>query len=95
MSMNQIARPSILFILAVACAGVGCASVPAQSIQERERTIEQILHETSDQAEYTQRRRCLAGADYDDFRVLDDKRIVFEGRRGQPGQTQTAPLSRV
>ncbi|MCB1684364.1 MAG: hypothetical protein KDI31_07760 [Pseudomonadales bacterium] len=70
-------------ILVLACAG--CATSP--EVQERTRAteeeIESILSQPLEAAEYGETKRCLAGNEYRNFRVLDDQRILFEGRGGK------------
>jgi len=63
----------------------GCASSPETREEQRaaEASIEEILSEPLDAAEYGEARRCLSPGDYRDFEVLDDRRIVFEGRGGR------------
>ena len=44
--------------------------------------IQAILSEPLDVEQYGETQRCLAGHRYHSFRTLDDRRIVFEDRRG-------------
>jgi hypothetical protein len=59
----------------------GCASAPEaeQAAQEREEDIATILSEPLDPSEYGEAKRCLAGHEYRDFAIIDDRRIVFKG----------------
>ncbi len=59
----------------------GCASTPEaeQAQQEREEDIATILSEPLDPSEYGETKRCLAGHEYRDFAIIDDRRIVFKG----------------
>ncbi len=59
----------------------GCASAPEaeQAQQEREEDIATILSEPLDPSEYGEAKRCLAGHEYRDFAIIDDRRIVFKG----------------
>lgn len=72
-------------ILALTLVCASCATSPA--VQESNRTTEEeiefILSQPLDVAEYGETKRCLAGSQYQDFRVLGDQRILFEGRRGK------------
>ena len=63
----------------------GCATSPeAQSRREAiQADIEAILAEPLDADEYGTTRRCLAEHDYRNFRILDDRHILFVGRRGK------------
>lgn len=55
--------------------------------EERRQAIESdiadILSVQLDPAEFGETRRCLADSEYRSFRALDDRRILFEGRRGR------------
>ncbi len=64
---------------------IGCASTPAevQRREQAEREIEVILSQPSDAGEYVETKRCLRETEYRDFRALDDRHILFEGRRGR------------
>ena len=62
---------------------VSCAGQPGADKRAVEDDIETILRQPLEKSEYAEAKRCLGERDYDDFRVLDDKRIVFEGRRGE------------
>lgn len=59
----------------------GCASAPEaeQVQQQREEDIATILNEPLDPSEYGEAKRCLAGHEYRDFAIIDDRRIVFKG----------------
>ncbi|MFB3104716.1 MAG: hypothetical protein ACE1ZA_07270, partial [Pseudomonadales bacterium] len=62
---------------------VSCAGKPGADKRVVEEDIETILRQPLEKSEYAEAKRCLGVRDYDDFRVLDDKHIVFEGRRGE------------
>ena len=61
---------------------VGCATSPAEESRRQaiEADIEEILSAPLDPAEYGETKRCLADREYQNFRALDDRRILFEGR---------------
>jgi hypothetical protein len=46
--------------------------------QAKEMEVERILTETS---EYGEAKRCLRSHEYRNFEILDDRRIIFSGRR--------------
>jgi|TARA_B100000315_G_scaffold198786_1_gene190431 hypothetical protein len=73
----------ILLYLALLCAG--CAVSPESAEKQRavQEDIETILSEPLETDQYTQSRRCLRAHEYRDFRVLDNRHIVFEGRHGE------------
>ena len=82
----EVCRTIRFVVVALTVFGlVGCATSNRFENQRvaREQHIETILSEPLDAAEYGQTKRCLAAHEYRDFRVLDDQRIVFEGRRGR------------
>jgi len=62
---------------------VSCAGKPGADKRVVEEDIETILRQPLEKSEYAEAKRCLGVRDYDDFRVLDDKHILFEGRRGE------------
>jgi len=67
-------------LLCAACA----ASPEAESRrQAREADIADVLSMPLDPAEFGETRRCLSDMDFRNFRALDDRRILFEGRRGR------------
>ena len=61
----------------------GCATSPEAESRRLaiEADIESILSQPLDAAEFGEPKRCLSDMDYRNFRALDDKRILFEGRR--------------
>jgi len=63
----------------------GCATSPeaAERRANAEADIDEILSYELDPAEYGEVRRCLGDTDYDDFRPLGTRHIVFEDRRGK------------
>lgn len=66
---------------AIACGG--CASSAAVDSRRVviEEQIQAILAEPQDPAVVGLTKRCLADYEYRNFQVLDDRRILFEGRR--------------
>ena len=60
-----------------------CAVSPEVAEQRRlmEEEIGFILAEPLDEERYGTTRKCLSDTDYRNFRILDDRRILFEGRR--------------
>ena len=72
-------------LVPVALLFVGCASSPAVEEQRHkaEEDIATILSQPLDPAKYGEPERCLTSAQYRDFSVLDDQRILFEGSRGR------------
>lgn len=61
----------------------GCATSPeAESRRQAiEADIGAVLAVQLDPAEFGETKRCLAEHEYRNFRALDEKRILFEGRR--------------
>ncbi len=61
----------------------GCATSPeAESRRQAiEADIDSILSQPLDPAEFGETKRCLADREYDGFRALDDRHVLFEGRR--------------
>ncbi len=61
----------------------GCATSP--EAEERranaEADIDEIMSYELDPAEYGEARRCLSANDFDNFRPLGERHILFEGRR--------------
>ena len=72
-------------LLAASLIIAGCASSPEREIarQETEAVIASILSEPLDPEVYGEARRCLADREYRNFRALDDRRMLFEGRGDQ------------
>jgi len=72
-------------VTAITLLFAACATSP--EVEARRQAIEadiaDILSAPLDPAEFGETRRCLADRDYRNFRALDDRRIVFEGRRGR------------
>lgn len=69
--------------LTLACAGCATSPEAEERTQATAEEIEAILNQPLDVAEYGETKRCLAGNEYRNFRVLDDQRILFEGRGGK------------
>ncbi len=61
----------------------GCAVSP--EVEDRRQAIEadidEILSVPLDPAEYGEAKRCLSDMEYRNFRAIDDRHILFEGRR--------------
>ena len=60
----------------------GCASTPEQVEQRAQvqKDVEAILTQPSETDEYAETKNCLSANEYRDFRVLDDRYLLFEGR---------------
>lgn len=77
------------FAIALAgCASLllaGCAVSPAAESERAaiEADINEILSLPLDPAEYGEAKRCLSDAEFQSFRALDDRHILFEGRHGR------------
>ena len=77
------------YALYAACAAAlflsGCATSPDAEARRlaAEADIAEILSAPLDPAEFGETRRCLADREYQGFRALDDRRILFDGRRGK------------
>jgi hypothetical protein len=71
-------------ILTVAMLCVSCAVSPETQArrQAADAEIEAILNEPLDAEQSGVTQRCLSSHEYRNFRALDDKHILFEGRRG-------------
>lgn len=71
--------PVFMFVLS------GCATTAEDAARREamERDIADILSAPLDAAEYGETKRCLSDTEYRSFRVLDERRILFEGRRGR------------
>lgn len=63
----------------------GCATSPEAEARRAsaEADIDEIMSYELDPAEYGEVRRCLSEHDFDDFRPLGDRHILFEERRGK------------
>lgn len=70
-------------LLSITLLLASCAGQPGADKRAVEEDIETILRQPLEKSEYAESKRCLGVRDYDDFRVLDDKHILFEGRRGE------------
>ena len=67
-------------VVSVGCASSQQAQEEAQAKADR---VEAILTQAPDDGEYAAAERCLSAHQYRSIRILDDRHIVFEGRRGQ------------
>ena len=72
-------------LLAVILLCSGCATSPEaeNKRQQIDADIEAVLTEAASVAELGPPKRCLADREYDNFRVLDDRHILFKHRRGE------------
>lgn len=80
---------AVRYAISVACTAAflcaACAASPeAESRrQAQEADIAEVLGMPLDPAEFGETKRCLSDMDFRTFRALDDRRILFEGRRGR------------
>ena len=77
-----------VFLLPMLTAGLflaGCATSPAdeQRMKEIDADITEILALPLDEQQYGKTRNCLSQGDYNNFRPLDENRILFEGTRNR------------
>lgn len=72
-----------LSVIILLCTGCAASPEVAARRQATEADITDILSAPLDPAEFGVTKRCLADQEYRSFRALDDRRIVFEGRRGK------------
>jgi len=82
----MIAREPLLFAaLSAAFLCVSCAVTPGIQTRRQaiEAEIEAILRQPLDTEVYGTTQRCLSGHEYRNFRVIDDRHILFEDRRGR------------
>lgn len=72
-------------VLAAVLVLSGCAVSPEDEArrQAMEQDIADILSAPLDPAEYGETKRCLSDLEYRSFRALDDRRLLFIGRRGR------------
>lgn len=74
---RSIVGPLVSLLLLSACA----ANPQMETVrEEKNQEIARILSETSD---YGETKRCLHSHDYRNFEILDDRRIIFSGRKDQ------------
>ena len=73
----------ICLALAASLLLVGCATSPEVEQQrlQQQASIAEILSQPLDPAEYGEVKRCLSDMDFRRFEALDDRHILFEGRR--------------
>lgn len=83
--MNAVKIAVVVAVAATFLLLPGCAVSP--EAEERranaEADIDEIMSYELDPAEYGETRRCLSGTDFDDYRPLGDRHLLFEGRRGK------------
>ena len=81
--------PSLYFASTIAAlillVSGGCASTEQaqQNRDDKQASVEAILTEASERADYVETERCLNANQYRHIQILDNQHIVFEGRRGQ------------
>ena len=78
-----VIKHAIYTLLAVSLLFAGCATSPEVESRRQaiEADIELILSEPLDPALHGATKRCLSDTEYRNFRTLDDRRLLFEGRR--------------
>lgn len=78
-------RHAIYVASAVLLLGAACATSPEADNRRLARAaeIDAILSLQPDPAEYGETKHCLADHEFRTFRPLDDRHILFEGRRGR------------
>lgn len=74
---RALCAASVTIFLCAACATSPEVESRRQAI---EADIDMILSEPLDAAQFGETKRCLADREYRNFRALDDKRLLFEGR---------------
>jgi hypothetical protein len=76
-------KSAITMACAAAMFCTGCATSPeaASRRQAMEADIDEILSYELDPSEFGETKRCLSDHEYRNFRPLDDRHILFEGRR--------------
>lgn len=81
----KVIRNAVYAACATAVFFTGCATTPDTEArrQAAEADISEILSMPLDPSEFGETKRCLADREYRSFRALDDRRILFEGRRDQ------------
>lgn len=78
-------RPGLCIVVVAALLQAACATSP-EAVARRdamEADIADILSQPLDPDEFGETKRCISEHELRDFDVLDDRRIVFEGRRGK------------
>lgn len=74
-------------VIGIACTAslvlASCSTSPEARERElqKQASIDEILSEPLDPAEFGETKRCLSDAEWDSFRALDDRHILFVGRR--------------
>jgi hypothetical protein len=81
--MMAVIKHATYALFAASLLIAGCATSPEVESrrQETEAVIASILSEPLDPEIYGETKRCLADREYRNFRALDDRRLLFEGRR--------------
>lgn len=80
----MIARVRLLLAVLSAALLCGSCAVPPEIRERRESIdaqIDAILNEPLDVEQYGTMQRCLSDREYRNFRAIDDRHILFEGRR--------------
>lgn len=80
-AMN-IERNKLIAVVLLVLFLAACASSPEveQQRAQLDAKIEQILAQEIDEDTYGKTRRCLSDNQYQDFKALDERHILFEGR---------------
>jgi len=83
--MNTVKIAILLTGAAVLLLLPGCATSPEAKARRAaaEADIDEIMRYELDPDEYGEVKKCLADHEYDNFRPLGDRHILFEGRRGK------------
>ena len=83
--MNAVKIAIVLGGAAVLLLLPGCATSPEAEARRAnaEADIDEILSYELDPTEYGEVKRCLSDHEFDNFRPLGDRHILFEGRRGK------------
>lgn len=81
----KIVSCAIFLASAAALLCTACATSPLDEERRRaqEADIAEVLSTPLDPAEFGETKRCLSDREYRGFRVLDSRRILFEGRQGR------------
>jgi len=77
--------PGTVVVLSIAFFSMSCAVSPETAARRQavEAEIEAILSEPQDTDQPGLTQRCLADQDYRNFRAIDDRRLLFQGRRDE------------
>ncbi|MGI9223899.1 MAG: DUF6491 family protein [Woeseiaceae bacterium] len=83
--MNLVKTAILLSCAALFLLLPGCATSPEDAARraEAEADIDEIMSYELDPDEYGEAKDCLGSHEYDNFRPLGDRHILFEDRRGK------------